>query len=219
MKSLEEDFTGNDKDIVASFERKKTIILRKLESVEDKKVLINSLLKLAKPLSNQSKWYIIATDIFTIYEKKILNQKDVSSSQFHPMAKQNVSQNEISNYKSSFSAEEQQLINIFFRACMEAKREKVAKELVQLSEENGFLIEDEKDYKTKFIKKKKKMTKQDIKYYIFALVIAISVIFVLYLLDLNEEVRDKWINYSLLGLAFIELGLAFYLRYKAQFFD
>ncbi|WP_338764486.1 hypothetical protein WAF17_21980 [Bernardetia sp. ABR2-2B] len=218
MKLLEEDFTGNDKDIVANFERKKTIILRKLEAVKDKETLVNSLLKISKPLSSQSKWYIIATDIFTIYENKILNQKDNSSSQFHPMAKQNVSQNEISNYKSSFPIEEQQLINIFFRACMEAKREKVAKKLVQLSEENGFAIEDEKGYKAKFLKKKK-MTKQDIKHYVFALAIAIFVISALYLLDLDEEVRDKWVNYSLLGLAFVELGLALYIRYKSQFFD
>ena len=213
MKLLEEDFTGNDKDIVANFEQKKTIIFRKQESVEDKEMLINYLLKLSKSLANESKWYLIAADIFTIYEKKILNYKDSPSSQFHPMAKQDETQNEISNYKSSFSTEEKELINIFFRACMEAKREKVAKGLLKLSEENGFLIEDGKGFKNKFLKKRK-MSKTSILAHIFVLILAVLILKVLSFLNLDEETMDKWMTYLIIIFTVLEVGIFFYIRKK-----
>jgi len=210
MKLLEEDFTGNDKDTVANFEQKKTIIFRKLESVEDKEMLINYLLKFSKPLSNQSKWYLIATDIFTIYEQKILNYKDISSSQFHPMAKQDETQNEISNYKSSFWTEEKELINILFRACMEAKREKVAKDLLKLSEENGFSIEDEKGYKTRLFIRKKKTSVTNIARYIYSFIF-----FALVILDRGKNTK---LTASLLfGLLIVmDIATFFYERNKTK---
>jgi hypothetical protein len=177
-------------------------------------MIIDYLLTLSKSLSNQSKWYSIATDIFTIYEKKILNHKHIFSSQSHPMSiKQDESQNNILDYKSSFSADEKELINLLFEACMEAKRYKVAKDLVKLSEENGFLIEDEKDYKVRLLKKKKMSERSSVNSVISHIIIFIFFAFIFFglsFLELDEDTTNKLFVYSIITLTLIEVGLFFY---------
>ena len=208
MKLDENDFAKNSKDIVANYERKKTIITRKIEESDDSEAIINYLHQLSKSLAEESKWYTIATDIMQLYEKKILVSKSQTVSLFHPnIATQEIVPKDNFSYESPFSNKEQKLVSILFRASMEAKREKVAKKLLELSENNGFEIEDEKDYKFKLRKKNGKTRT--------AQIIRFAVVMVFFIISMAVGNKNEIFIYSFVVLfAAVEAALYLYNRNK-----